>query len=77
MIVTFPLWRYWPVVTLQIQTQCFAECAKIFHKGGARLILCGKSWEKLETLSEQLANDCDPTLVSHPHRYLFTLATLW
>ncbi|KAI4900531.1 hypothetical protein NFI96_006827 [Prochilodus magdalenae] len=38
------------------------ECAKLFHKGGARLILCGKSWEKLEALAEQLANESDPTL---------------
>uniref|UniRef100_A0AAR2JP75 Dehydrogenase/reductase (SDR family) member 7C n=1 Tax=Pygocentrus nattereri TaxID=42514 RepID=A0AAR2JP75_PYGNA len=28
------------------------ECAKVFHKGGARLILCGKNWEKLEDLAE-------------------------
>lgn len=49
---------------LHIQTHCFAECAKAFHKGGARVILCGKSWEKLESLSEQLSDDCDPTLVS-------------
>ncbi|KAL2101657.1 hypothetical protein ACEWY4_003418 [Coilia grayii] len=38
------------------------ECAKIFHKDGARLILCGKSWERLESLSEKLSVDCDPTL---------------
>ncbi|KAK6311975.1 hypothetical protein J4Q44_G00176390 [Coregonus suidteri] len=24
------------------------ECAKLFHEGGARVILCGKTWEKLE-----------------------------
>ncbi|XP_063069477.1 dehydrogenase/reductase SDR family member 7C-B [Engraulis encrasicolus] len=38
------------------------ECAKIFHKDGARLILCGQSWEKLESLSQKLSEDCDPTL---------------
>ncbi|XP_030645532.1 dehydrogenase/reductase SDR family member 7C-B [Chanos chanos] len=42
------------------------ECAKLFHKGGARLILCGKSWEKLESLSEQLASESDPTLTFPP-----------
>lgn len=42
------------------------ECAKLFHKGGARLILCGKSWEKLEDLAEQLANESDPTLTFPP-----------
>ncbi|KAL7378876.1 hypothetical protein ABVT39_020117 [Epinephelus coioides] len=38
------------------------ECAGVFHKGGARLILCGKSWEKLEELADELANASDPTL---------------
>ncbi|XP_022527158.2 dehydrogenase/reductase SDR family member 7C-B isoform X2 [Astyanax mexicanus] len=42
------------------------ECAKLFHKGGAQLILCGKSWEKLEDLAEQLANESDPTLTFPP-----------
>ncbi|XP_029294002.1 dehydrogenase/reductase SDR family member 7C-B isoform X2 [Cottoperca gobio] len=38
------------------------ECAAVFHRGGARLILCGKSWEKLEELTDDLANASDPTL---------------
>ncbi|KAG7271149.1 hypothetical protein CRUP_002798 [Coryphaenoides rupestris] len=37
------------------------ECASVFHKGGARLILCGKSWEKLEDLADDLACSSDPT----------------
>lgn len=41
-----------------------AECAGVFHKGGARLILCGKSWEKLEEFADDLANASDPTVVS-------------
>lgn len=40
------------------------ECAKLFHTGGARLILCGNNWEKLETLAERLMSESDPTLVS-------------
>lgn len=40
------------------------ECAGVFHKGGARLILCGKNWEKLEELADDLANSSDPTVVS-------------
>uniref|UniRef100_A0A8C9XVS8 Dehydrogenase/reductase (SDR family) member 7Ca n=1 Tax=Sander lucioperca TaxID=283035 RepID=A0A8C9XVS8_SANLU len=40
------------------------ECAGVFHRGGARLILCGKSWEKLEELADDLANASDPTVVS-------------
>ncbi|XP_026856103.2 dehydrogenase/reductase SDR family member 7C-B isoform X2 [Electrophorus electricus] len=42
------------------------ECAKLFHRGGARLILCGKNWEKLESLSEQLMNGSDRTLTFPP-----------
>ncbi|XP_072550126.1 dehydrogenase/reductase SDR family member 7C-B isoform X2 [Salminus brasiliensis] len=42
------------------------ESAKLFHKAGARLILCGKNWEKLEDLAEQLANESDPTLTFPP-----------
>ncbi|XP_030591987.1 dehydrogenase/reductase SDR family member 7C-B isoform X1 [Archocentrus centrarchus] len=42
------------------------ECAGVFHKGGARLILCGKSWEKLKELAEDLANASDPTVTFPP-----------
>lgn len=42
------------------------ECAGVFHKGGARLILCGKSWEKLEELVDDLANASDPTVTFPP-----------
>ncbi|XP_075871862.1 dehydrogenase/reductase SDR family member 7C-B-like isoform X2 [Nelusetta ayraudi] len=37
------------------------ECSAVFHKGGARLILCGKSWEKLEELADDLEKTSDPT----------------
>uniref|UniRef100_A0A3Q0QVW4 Dehydrogenase/reductase (SDR family) member 7Cb n=1 Tax=Amphilophus citrinellus TaxID=61819 RepID=A0A3Q0QVW4_AMPCI len=36
------------------------ECAHLFHKGGARLILCGTSWDKLESLYDSLTTDADP-----------------
>lgn len=36
------------------------ECAHLFHKGGARLILCGPSWDKLESLYDSLTTDADP-----------------
>ncbi|KAF0033242.1 hypothetical protein F2P81_015532 [Scophthalmus maximus] len=42
------------------------ECSGVFHKGGARLILCGKSWEKLEELADDLANASDPTVTFPP-----------
>ncbi|XP_076122659.1 dehydrogenase/reductase SDR family member 7C-B [Alosa pseudoharengus] len=52
------------------------ECAKVFHKGGARLVLCGKSWEKLDTLAEQLANDCDPTVTFPPKLVLLDFSDM-
>lgn len=36
------------------------ECAHLFHQGGARLILCGTSWDKLESLYDALTGDADP-----------------
>nr|XP_020460530.1 dehydrogenase/reductase SDR family member 7C-B-like isoform X2 [Monopterus albus] len=42
------------------------ECAGLFHKGGARLILCGRSYEKLEELADDLANASDPTVTFSP-----------
>ncbi|XP_061605268.1 dehydrogenase/reductase SDR family member 7C-B-like [Phyllopteryx taeniolatus] len=42
------------------------ECSGIFHKGGARLILCGKSWEKLQELSDDLLNNSDPSATFLP-----------
>ncbi|KAF3704753.1 Dehydrogenase/reductase SDR family member 7C-A [Channa argus] len=36
------------------------ECAQLFHKGGARLVLCGSNWDKLESLYDALTNDADP-----------------
>lgn len=37
-----------------------AECAHLFHKAGARLILCGTTWDKLESLYDSLITDSDP-----------------
>ncbi|XP_075999337.1 dehydrogenase/reductase SDR family member 7C-B [Genypterus blacodes] len=42
------------------------ECASVFHKGGARLILCGKHWEQLEGLVDDLASASDPTVTFPP-----------
>ncbi|XP_038160242.1 dehydrogenase/reductase (SDR family) member 7Cb [Cyprinodon tularosa] len=36
------------------------ECAHLFHKAGARLILCGATWDKLESLYDSLITDSDP-----------------
>ncbi|XP_049600956.1 dehydrogenase/reductase SDR family member 7C-B isoform X3 [Syngnathus scovelli] len=42
------------------------ECASIFHKDGARLILCGKNWEKLQELSDDLLKVSDPSATFPP-----------
>ncbi|KAF3854067.1 hypothetical protein F7725_014755 [Dissostichus mawsoni] len=42
------------------------ECAHLFHKGGARLILCGNTWDKLESLYDQLTDDSDPSQTFAP-----------
>lgn len=42
------------------------ECAQLFHKGGARLILCGTSWDKLESLHDSLTSDADPRVTFAP-----------
>ncbi|KAM9744907.1 dehydrogenase/reductase SDR family member 7C-B-like isoform 2-T2 [Menidia menidia] len=54
----------------------FAECSGVFHKGGARLILCGKSWEKLEELADELANVSDPTATFPPKLVLLDFGDL-
>ncbi|XP_041672710.1 dehydrogenase/reductase SDR family member 7C-B-like [Cheilinus undulatus] len=52
------------------------ECASVFHSGGARLILCGKSWEKLVELADDLANASDPTLTFPPKLVLLDFGDL-
>lgn len=37
-----------------------SELSVLFHRGGARLILCGTSWDKLESLYDTLTTDADP-----------------
>ncbi|KAM4597930.1 dehydrogenase/reductase SDR family member 7C-B-like [Polymixia lowei] len=54
------------VVITDALTGLGKECARVFHKGGARLILCGKSWEKLEGLADDLAGASDPSLTFPP-----------
>ncbi|KAF4012378.1 hypothetical protein G4228_004281 [Cervus hanglu yarkandensis] len=37
------------------------ECARVFHTGGARLVLCGKNWERLQSLYDALISVADPS----------------
>ncbi|CAJ0917860.1 unnamed protein product [Ranitomeya imitator] len=39
------------------------ECSRVFHAAGARLVLCGKTWEKLEALHDALISVADPSVV--------------
>ncbi|XP_061088417.1 dehydrogenase/reductase (SDR family) member 7Cb [Conger conger] len=52
------------------------ECAKLFHKGGARLILCGKSWDKLESLSDDLSSASDPSVTFTPKLVLLDFSDI-
>ncbi|KAG7491799.1 hypothetical protein MATL_G00007660 [Megalops atlanticus] len=52
------------------------ECAKLFHKGGARLILCGKSWDKLESLSDDLSSASDPSVTFTPKLVLLDFSDM-
>ncbi|OPJ71359.1 dehydrogenase/reductase SDR family member 7C [Patagioenas fasciata monilis] len=42
------------------------ECSRVFHAGGARLVLCGRTWEKLETLYDALIRVADPSMTYAP-----------
>ncbi len=51
-----------------VSVLCLSECARLFHEGGARLVLCGPSWDKLESLYDSLCGGSDPSKVSiKPH----------
>ncbi|TRZ19296.1 hypothetical protein HGM15179_007774 [Zosterops borbonicus] len=39
------------------------KCSRVFHAGGARLVLCGRTWEKLEALYDALISVTDPSVV--------------
>lgn len=48
------------VVITDAVTGAGTELSQLFHRGGARLILCGTSWDKLESLYDTLTTDADP-----------------
>uniref|UniRef100_A0A3Q2XAE7 Dehydrogenase/reductase (SDR family) member 7Cb n=1 Tax=Hippocampus comes TaxID=109280 RepID=A0A3Q2XAE7_HIPCM len=49
------------VVVITDAVSGVGNCAHLFHKGGARLILCGDNWDKLESLYDSLINEADPS----------------
>ncbi|XP_006006985.1 dehydrogenase/reductase SDR family member 7B isoform X2 [Latimeria chalumnae] len=53
------------------------ECARVFHAAGARLVLCGRDREKLQTLVKELSGLVDESKKTHtPHIVTFDLSDL-
>ncbi|MEE6497828.1 hypothetical protein FKM82_002878 [Ascaphus truei] len=54
---------------------CCGECAKVFHAAGARLVLCGRSEERLEDLVRELGRIRGRSTQTHkPHTVIFDLS---
>uniref|UniRef100_A0A8C3SMF2 Dehydrogenase/reductase SDR family member 7C n=1 Tax=Chelydra serpentina TaxID=8475 RepID=A0A8C3SMF2_CHESE len=56
--------------------QTLQECSRVFHSGGARLVLCGKTWEKLEALYNALISVADPSVTFTPKLVLLDLSDI-
>ncbi|KAM6164432.1 dehydrogenase/reductase SDR family member 7C [Rhynchocyon petersi] len=52
------------------------ECARVFHTGGARLVLCAKNWEGLESLYDALVSVADPSKTFTPKLVLLDLSDI-
>ncbi|KAM4031586.1 dehydrogenase/reductase SDR family member 7C isoform 1-T2 [Anomaloglossus baeobatrachus] len=52
------------------------ECSRVFHAAGARLVLCGKTWEKLETLHDALISVADPSVTFTPKLVLLDISDI-
>ncbi|XP_020641555.3 dehydrogenase/reductase SDR family member 7C [Pogona vitticeps] len=50
------------------------ECSRVFHVGGARLVLCGKNLDKLEELYDELNSAADPRATFTPKLILLDLS---
>ncbi|XP_077183730.1 dehydrogenase/reductase SDR family member 7C isoform X2 [Paroedura picta] len=50
------------------------ECSRVFHTGGARLVLCGKDLDKLEALYDVLNSVADPRATFTPKLVLLDLS---
>ncbi|KAF4106943.1 dehydrogenase/reductase (SDR family) member 7Cb [Onychostoma macrolepis] len=53
-----------------------SECARLFHEGGARLVLCGPSWDKLESLHDSLCSGSDPSKTFTPKLVLLDFSDM-
>nr|XP_019799690.1 dehydrogenase/reductase SDR family member 7C isoform X3 [Tursiops truncatus] len=52
------------------------ECARVFHTSGARLVLCGKNWERLQGLHDALISVADPSKTFTPKMVLLDLSDI-
>ncbi|XP_024604238.1 dehydrogenase/reductase SDR family member 7C isoform X3 [Neophocaena asiaeorientalis asiaeorientalis] len=52
------------------------ECARVFHTSGARLVLCGKNWERLQSLHDALISVADPSKTFTPKLVLLDLSDI-
>ncbi|XP_052544150.1 dehydrogenase/reductase SDR family member 7C [Tympanuchus pallidicinctus] len=52
------------------------ECSQVFHSGGARLVLCGRTWEKLEALYDALISVADPSTTYTPKLILLDISDI-
>eukprot|EP00079_Xenopus_tropicalis_P030766 XP_012826975.1 PREDICTED: dehydrogenase/reductase SDR family member 7C isoform X1 [Xenopus tropicalis] len=52
------------------------ECSRVFHSAGARLVLCGKTWEKLEALHDALISVADPSVTFTPKLVLLDISDI-
>lgn len=53
-----------------------SECARMLHEGGARLVLCGPSWDKLESLYDSLCSGADPSKTFTPKLVLLDFSDI-
>ncbi|XP_062860103.1 dehydrogenase/reductase (SDR family) member 7Cb isoform X1 [Trichomycterus rosablanca] len=53
-----------------------SECARLLHEGGAQLVLCGPSWDKLESLHDSLCSGSDPSKTFPPKLVLLDFSDM-
>ncbi|XP_029472268.1 dehydrogenase/reductase SDR family member 7C isoform X2 [Rhinatrema bivittatum] len=50
------------------------ECSRVFHTEGSRLVLCGRTWEKLKALQDALISVADPGVTFTPKLVLLDIS---
>ncbi|XP_030072410.1 dehydrogenase/reductase SDR family member 7C [Microcaecilia unicolor] len=52
------------------------ECSRVFHAEGSRLVLCGRTWEKLSDLHDALISVADPSVTFTPKLVLLDISDI-